>query len=222
MRDTNWELISGDDANEIEVLNLANQANVIEAVVRFYNHHKGDGANGCKVPPDMGILKEFHRTATFLLLQNPGEFRKGQVHVANKKTGEVAYLPPKADEVRAHLTKFFEELDERWSVERHLNVGAFALWGINWIHPFKNGNGRTARALAYACISLKLGFVLSGSPTIVDLILQNQAEYYAALRSADLGYENLGKPDLVPLTAMLQRLLIQQLETIPAGPPNDE
>lgn len=46
MFDTNWELITGDTAHDIEVLNLANQANVIEALVRFFLHHRGQTKQG--------------------------------------------------------------------------------------------------------------------------------------------------------------------------------
>jgi hypothetical protein len=55
-----------------------------------------------------------------------------------------------------------------------------------------------------------------------DLILQNQPEYYAALRSADLGFENLGEPDLLPLVGMIQRLLTQQLASVPVDQGNSD
>ncbi|MFX9016038.1 Fic family protein, partial [Acinetobacter baumannii] len=44
------------------------------------------------------------------------------------------------------VQEFFEELINIWRTGDALDATAFALWRINWIHPFKNGNGRTARA----------------------------------------------------------------------------
>ena len=222
MRDTNWDLISGDEANEIEVLNLANQANVIEAIVRFDMHHRDRGTKGHDSRPNVSILRELHRTATFLLLSTAGIFRTRPVHVWNKRTNEVAYTPPEAEGLDKLIDDFFLRLGKRWDEEHYVRVGAFVLWAINWIHPFTNGNGRTARALSYACISLKIGYVLPGSPTLPDLILQNQPEYYAALRSADLGFENLGEPDLLPLVGMIQRLLTQQLASVPVDQGNSD
>lgn len=94
-------------------------------------------------------------------------------------------------------------------------MGAFTLWMINWVHPFKNGNGRTARAFCYTCLSLKMGFVLPGAPTVLELIKENDSEYHAALRVADAGYLAMGEPDLTAMTQLIERLLVQQLETVP-------
>lgn len=213
MFDTNWELIDGETAHEIEVLNLANQANVIEALVRFFLHHRGADEQGCHVHPNSVALRELHRTATFLLLERPGELRESEVHVGDGN-GNVVLEPPPAKHVAELLEGLFAELGNRWRGTSPLEVGALALWMVNWVHPFLNGNGRTARALCYTCVSLKLGFVLPGSPTLIDLIMDNRPEYYAALRSADKGYAEDGFPDLGALVVLLDRLLIQQFESV--------
>lgn len=213
MFDTNWELITGDVAHDIEVLNLANQANVIEALVRFFLHHRGADENGCHAHPNITALKELHRTATFLLLARPGELRLNEVHVGDVK-GNVVLQPPLAENVSSILDDQFQELAARWRAEDAIEIGAFTLWMINWVHPFMNGNGRTARALCYTCVSLKLGFVLPGSRTLIDLIMDNRPEYYAALQVADKGYDRAGKPDLTALIVMIDRLLIEQLESV--------
>lgn len=213
MFDSNWELIDGETAHEIEVLNLANQANVIEALVRFFLHHRGADEQGCHVHPNSVALKELHRTATFLLLARPGELRESEVHVGDG-AGNIVLQPPFANQVPEILEKLFGDLGQRWRGGAPLEIGALALWMINWVHPFLNGNGRTARALCYTCVSLKLGFVLPGSPTLIDLIMDNRPEYYAALRIADQDYANSGAPNLTALITLLDRLLIQQFESV--------
>ena len=213
MFDSNWELIDGETAHEIEVLNLANQANVIEALVRFFLHHRGADEHGCHVHPNSKALSELHRTATFLLLERPGELRTSEVHVGDE-AGNVILQPPPAVQVPEILEQFFSGLSERWRGGSPLEIGAFALWMINWVHPFMNGNGRTARALCYTCVSLKLGFVLPGSPTLIDLIMENRPEYYTALRQADQAYEASGEPNLNSLVALLDRLLVKQFESV--------
>ncbi|WP_082731735.1 MULTISPECIES: Fic family protein [unclassified Sphingomonas] len=213
MFDTNWELIDGETAHEIEVLNLANQANVIEALVRFFLHHQGADDQGCHVHPNATAMKELHRTATFLLLARPGELRASEVHVGDG-AGNIVLEPPAAELVPGLLEQFFGELGAQWKKSTPLEIGALALWMVNWIHPFLNGNGRTARALCYTCVSLKFGFVLPGSPTLIDLIMENRPEYYTALQAADQGYTSDGKPNLDLLVALLDRLLIQQFESV--------
>ena len=113
MLDDNWELISGEVAHEIEVLNLANQVNVIEAVVKFLIHHHGfdevtGGSKGC---PNEMALKEFHRTATFLLLEQPGQYREVAVHLKTE-TGTIAYVPPIHETVPKHMNDFFRNISE--------------------------------------------------------------------------------------------------------------
>ena len=46
MIDDNWEMIDGDAAHDIEVLNYSNQVNVIEALVHLLmHHHMGDASS---------------------------------------------------------------------------------------------------------------------------------------------------------------------------------
>jgi Fic family protein len=214
MLDSNWDLIDGNTAHDIEVLNYSNQVNVIEALVRFIIHHAGAADDaGCPNYPNEQALKELHRTGTLFLLSKPGEYREGEVHVKTAD-GVVVHTPPTADQVQARMTDFFARLAERWSGDP-IEVAGFTLWMLNWVHPFKNGNGRTARAFCYACLSLKLGFVLPGSPTVIDLIMQQRDEYQAALKVADGPFEAGGEPDLSAMSAFLRKLLVQQLSSVP-------
>lgn len=216
MFDTNWELISGDVAHEIEVLNQSSQINLIEALVRFFLHHYSVDGEACGHHPTQAALCELHRTATFLLLEKPGIYRDGPVHLA-AKDGTIVYIPPPADEVEAHLERLFLDVTNRWQALSPIEMGAFTLWLINWVHPFKNGNGRTARAFCYTCICLRMGFVLPGSPTVLELIKLNDPEYQAALQVADQGYNETGEPELSAMNALIERLVVEQL-TSAVGP----
>jgi Fic family protein len=216
MIDSNWELADGEVAHEIEVLNYSNQVRVIEALVRLLMHHHGVGDSGCNGCPTVMVLKEFHRTATLFLLRMPGQFRgAGEDVSVFDGNGNVVHEPPKHPEFEPYLDAFFAELLERWAEFDHVAVAAFTLWFINWVHPFKNGNGRTARAFSYACMSLKMGFIIPGTPTVIDLVMQNRREYEAALHDADAGFVGTGKPDLARMETFIEDLLIQQLSSVP-------
>ena len=214
MKDNNWVMITGEDAHAIEVLNYSNQVNVIEALVRLLMHHYKDADGSCMSCPSIKVLNEFHRTATLFLLNNPGDFRDVNVHVVDGNGG-VRYQPPPHEEVSGHIIAFFESLEKKWKLCSAQEIGAFSLWMINWIHPFRNGNGRTARAFCYACLCLKYGFVLPGNKTVIDLMMEQREEYCSALNAADIAYAEAGTPNLEPMIIFLDRLIFEQISSAP-------
>ncbi len=216
MLDPNWDLIDGEAAHAIEVLNYANQINVIEALFRFAMHHGGtDKLGGCKNWPNDQACCELHRTGTLFLLKAPGVYRDVPVEVGNGT--EVFYVPPPHEQVPVHMKTFFDELNAMWASASPVEVGAFCLWKLNWIHPFKNGNGRCARAFTYACLCLKFGMMLPGRSTVIDLVMADRGPYESALRAADKSLKETGVPDLGPMESYMHTLLIKQLSSIGEG-----
>ncbi|HMG46246.1 MAG TPA: Fic family protein [Allosphingosinicella sp.] len=212
MKDTNWDLIKGSAAHEIEVLNQLSALNQIEAMVHFSLHHYPSPEHGCDRHLSQNALKELHRTGTFLLLEKPGEYRTGPVYL-ELENGEIVYNPPAVDEIQGHLERFFAQLGERWGNYTPVETAAFTLWFINWVHPFKNGNGRSARGFCYACLSMRAGYVLPGERTVLELIKENDDEYQLALRAADAAFQATEEPDLAPMVGLIDRLFAEQLES---------
>jgi Fic family protein len=85
------------------------------------------------------------------------------------------------------------------------------LWRINWIHPFADGNGRTARAVSYILLSIKLDSLLPGTKTIPDQIAADKKPYYAALETADAAWKQRRQVDVSELEQMLSGMLAGQL-----------
>ena len=85
-------------------------------------------------------------------------------------------------------------------------VATFALWRINYIHPFVNGNGRTARAACYYILCVMLGGLLPGQEILPELLRKKPThdDYISALTQADHG-------DLRPLIALVRWVLSVQL-----------
>ena len=220
MLDPNWELVDGQTAHDIELLNYTTQVNIIECLVKFALYNLSSPANlGKSFVPDDSCLRELHRAGTLFLLQRPGSYRAVGEEVEVFKDGAVIYSPPQSSNIPHVVTEFFQSLNDMWSLSDPLSIAAFALWRINWIHPFKNGNGRTARAFAYSCLCLKFGFVLPGTPTVIDLIMVNRPAYQAALAHADATLASSGKYDLAPMRTFLERLLVIQLSSVPPVTP---
>jgi Fic family protein len=81
---------------------------------------------------------------------------------------------------------------------------------MNWIHPFADGNGRTARAVSYVVLSIKLDSLLPGTPTIPEQIASNKDPYYKALEDADKAWASK-KIDVSALEGLVGDMLARQL-----------
>ena len=164
--------------------------------------------------PSEAAFRELHRSGTLFLLNKPGEYRDGAVHLADGN-GNVVYLPPAHSDVPSLMQALFAELEQIWVTGDALDAAAFVLWRTNWIHPFKNGNGRTARTFCYACLCARLGVMLPGTTTIIDQIMTTRAEYEAALRVADAAVvADPNARDLGVMRAYLNKLLQIQINSI--------
>ena len=69
------------------------------------------------------------------------------------------------------MDRFFSLIHENWDVLDHPTMlPAYALWRLNWIHPFVEGNGRTARAACYYLICMRQGRLLPGRKIVPERI----------------------------------------------------
>jgi len=89
---------------------------------------------------------------------------------------------------------------------------------MNNIHPFINGNGRTARAASYFVLCVKAGGWLGGDPILPALIKRERPRYVAALKAADASFATGGGPDLGPLHTLLVDLLAEQMKSAGIDP----
>ena len=133
-----------------------------------------------------------------------GRFREGPIRVGS-------HVPPHFHDVPRLMDAFFSLIHENWTILDHPTaLAAFALWNLNWIHPFIEGNGRTARAACYYLICMKQGKILGGKKTVPERIRENRAPYIAGLQAADRAYEK-GQYDITELAKYLEELLKGQL-----------
>ena len=105
-------------------------------------------------------------------------------------------------------------VNSTWHLGDPLWTPAYYLWRFNHIHPFVNGNGRTARALCYFILCVNVGGWLGGPTISPELIRNNRGEYVRHLRSADKAHE-AGNDDFADLHTFLRTLLLQQINDQP-------
>ena len=121
------------------------------------------------------------------------------------------HIPPHFRDVLNLMDRFFSVVHENWEILDHPTMlPACALWRLNWIHPFVEGNGRTARAACYYLLCLKQGQLLPGKKIVPERIREDRKPYYAALRAADIAWDQ-GQFDVSKLAGYLSGLLKQQL-----------
>ena len=61
------------------------------------------------------------------------------------------HVPPEHYRVPALMDDFVNEVNRNWEKTDPVVLATYVLWRMNHIHPFINGNGRTARAASLFC-----------------------------------------------------------------------
>ena len=103
-----------------------------------------------------------------------------------------------------------EYVNDNWAAKSAAHLAAYVLWKMNSIHPFADGNGRTARAVSYVVFSVKLDSLLPGTPTIPEQIADDKQPYYKALELADIAWAS-DRIDVSALETLLSNMLAVQL-----------
>jgi Fic family protein len=153
---------------------------------------------------DKYTLWSLNAAAVANIAQFGGRYRESPIYVGN-------HIPPHFRDVAHLMDQFLSIVHENWTAfDDPMTLPAYALWRMNWIHPFIEGNGRTARAACYYLISLKYGDLLPGRKTVPERIRENRLPYYAALQAADRAWDG-GHFDVSELSAYLTQLVKDQL-----------
>ena len=153
---------------------------------------------------DKYTLWSLNAAAVANIAQFGGRFREQPIYVGSHR-------PPHFKEVPELMDQFISLTHENWDVLEHPTLlPAYALWRMNWIHAFIEGNGRTARAACYYLLCMRAGRLLPGKKIVPERIRENRDPYYAALQSADRAWDN-GDFDVSELADYLQQLLADQL-----------
>lgn len=143
------------------------------------------------------ILK-LHKMVTAKTLDNPeyvGKYRHGNqyVMVGNRFTGEITYKPPATREVPELMNDFLDFIN---TIDfKKLNpvlAAGIVHYEFVRIHPFIDGNGRTARILA-THILLKSGFDTKRFFALDDFYNSDRSGYYAALKTVNPTKRDLTK-----------------------------
>lgn len=125
-----------------------------------------------------------------------GESDAGQLRSREVTIDGSPQEPPPAALVPALVAELCRDVNE--SGAEPVTRAVFALWRLCWIHPFADGNGRTARAVAYLVLCVGLEQEPPGPVTAFERMTEKRLRYHTGLEAAD--------------RAFLEDLLLDQIE----------
>ncbi|MGE5238047.1 MAG: Fic family protein [Chloroflexota bacterium] len=136
-------------------------------------------------PLTIELIQEIHVTMTADTLEDPswaGRLRSPddeEIHILDADGQRVLHVPPKADDVPALMTRLCDYANSDVEAEFMNPVvrGILLHFWLAYVHPFMDGNGRTARALLYWYM-LKHRYWLFEYLSISTAILSARAQYY--------------------------------------------
>lgn len=141
---------------------------------------------------DFKSIIELHRimTANTSAEQYSGGFRKGDVYVTDHVNGEVAHIPPNWEEVERLMAELCDFANDDDRFIHPILKASIIHFMIGFIHPFKDGNGRTARALFYWYL-LKKGYTSIKNISISKVILESRTQYDKAFLKTEIDDNDL-------------------------------
>jgi len=164
-------------AAERDIYEVKNYLNALKYIEKTVSERK--------TLTEKAILK-IHKLVTdkTLIPRHCGHYRTGPIYVVRRRLGmsqEILYTGPDAQRVPGLMVDFVQWLEE--SEKNEVNpiiVAAIAHMEVAAIHPFNDGNGRTARALA-TLILYQRGYDFRRLFALEDYYNADRPAYYKAI-----------------------------------------
>ena len=124
-------------------------------------------------------IKQIHS----LILKNIDDKNKGVYRDTNAIISGAVHKPPQSFDVAFQMEDFIKEYTKNKNILHPVELAVFVHIRFVGIHPFIDGNGRTARLL------MNLELIKAGFPPIV-IDVKDRLEYYKALDTAHTTNDN--------------------------------
>lgn len=134
--------------------------------------------------PAFRITEDVLLAVHFMICQsdlkaNPGQYRPGWVGVRNSRSGELVHEGVDRDRLEPLIRELLAYVNDA-KVESVFLRAAMTHLNLAILHPFSDGNGRTARCIQTAVLASE-GIVAPIFSSIEEYIGHNQQEYYDVL-----------------------------------------
>lgn len=157
-------------------------------------------------------ILRLHREAVEGIEATAGQWRNVPVDIAGS-----THRPPAPEDVPELMEELCDRVNDDLRDAPPIDLAAWVLWRICWIHPFSDGNGRTARAISYLVLCAAAGLDLPGTRTIPDQITEDKAPYYEALEMIDRSVRG-EEADVGVMADLLTALLARQIQDVEVLP----
>lgn len=153
-----------------------------------------------RAPFTEDLVKRLHALVDKGLRSKPSDYRKEQNVIKESTTGKIVYLPPEAKDVPKLMSDFVTWVShaEKSKVPAPVIAG-LAHYQFVTIHPYYDGNGRTARLIATFLLQ-RATYGLNGFLSIEEHHARDLDGYYRSLaaHAHHNYYEGRAKADLTP------------------------
>ena len=133
-------------------------------------------------PYDIKDLLKIHGVMTFLTVEESGKFRTGDEGVFDEN-GNCIFIAPKPEFVESLMYDLFDFMKKSKDEIHPLILSSIFHYEFVFIHPFSDGNGRTARLWQNIILS-KWKDIFEYVP-IESQIKKYQEEYYKAINNCN-------------------------------------
>ena len=134
-----------------------------------------------------------------ILTKNTDVVYSGRIRFFDVKIEGSKHIPPKDKDVKNYLLNLYKWYSANKNKVHPFELGVLVHAKITWIHPFEDGNGRTARAIMNWLL-IKKGYPMFFIP------FEKKEEYYNALDEAD-------KSNYKEYVAMMLQIVIDQIKS---------
>lgn len=167
--------------------------------------------------PHTEINAQFIRSLHYMMIDYdmtklPGQWRPGSVYVVHEPSGDTVYEGPEPIDVPRLMDDLVAQINSAPVVESSTVLAAMVHLNLAMIHPFKDGNGRMARALQTLVISQNG----ASSPifcSIEEWLGRNTSAYYEILKEVGQGSWH-PKNSALPWVRFCLRAHYQQAATL--------
>ncbi len=162
--------------------------------------------------PYFEFSKQFLKSLHFMMIghemaKHPGQWRPGSIFIVNMGSGDTVYQAPDVEMVNPLVEELVTYLKANTD-EPSIIRGAMAHLNLTMIHPFKDGNGRMARALQTLVIAQD-GMLTPEFCSIEEWLGANTEDYYQVLAQVGQGSWN-PQHDTLPWIRFCLRAHFQQ------------
>ena len=123
----------------------------------------------------------------------PTPYRSGQNVIRDSRSGAIVYMPPEAKDVPELLAQLIAWVKQKDDLPVPIKAG-IAHYQFTTIHPYYDGNGRTARPLTTLILHLG-GYGLQGLYALEEYYARELKAYYEALTIGPSHNYYLGRAD---------------------------